>query len=244
MRIIVGCPVQRREWILPSWFGHVEQAFAVAGITPEYIFAMDPRDPSRQVIKDNCRSRNRLLHFVDLDEDQKVDRSHRWDKEDILWHMVAIRNELLREVRRLEPHAFLSLDSDILVTPQTVKNLWTTAWEDERLFDAVGGKCYLGPGVDTISWALYSEEQGMRRQEADGIFQVDVIMAIKFMSPAAFNVDYKFHHRGEDIGWSMACREAGLTLGWDGRETCKHVMREVNDQGESMITKVDPRCGF
>lgn len=244
MRIIVGCPVKHRDWILPSWFGHVEQAFSVAGVTPEYIFAVDPRDSSTQVIKDECRARGRLLHFVNIVEDQQGERSHRWDKEDRLQHLTLVRNALLREVRRLEPHAFLSLDSDILITPQTVKNLWTTAWEDERLFDAVGGKCYLGAGVDAITWGLYSEEQGLRRQEASGVFVVDVIMAIKFMSPAAFNVDYVYHHKGEDIGWSMACRRAGLTLGWDGRETCKHVMEQFDDRGESMITKVDPRCGF
>lgn len=204
---------------------------------------LDPRDPTREILKQTCKGR--LVHFVDVEEDLDDERrEHRWDSDDLLLHMAAIRNKLLRTVRQLEPHAFFSLDSDILVTRDTLKNLVQTMLEDPRSFDAVGGKCYLGVGRDNISWGRYTESMGLQRQDATGVFPVDVIMAIKLMSPAAFAVDYQYHHNGEDIGWSMACRKAGLRLGWDGRETCKHVMKQTDDQGESLITKVDPRCGF
>jgi hypothetical protein len=243
LRILVGCPVRQREWSLPHWLAHVENSFIAAGVTPEYVFVSDPRDPSLEVIKRLCTGR--LIHFVEISEDiSNVVREHKWGTESALRHMTFIRNLLLRTVRELEPEAFLSLDSDILITPDTLKNLRSTLLEDEREFDAVGGKCYLGVGVDNISWGRFSESSGLQRSDAVGVFPVDVIMAIKLMSPAAFAVDYQYHHNGEDVGWSMACKQMGLRLGWDGREACKHVMTQVDDQGESMITKFDPRCGF
>jgi hypothetical protein len=63
-------------------------------------------------------------------------------------------------------------------------------------------------------------------------------LAIKLMSPRAYNIDYRFHHQGEDIGWSVAATEKGLKLGWDGRICSKHVM--AADQ----LQLVDPRCGY
>jgi hypothetical protein len=72
----------------------------------------------------------------------------------------------------------------------------------------------------------------------DGCFPVGVIMAIKLMTPPAYNVDYEWNHQGEDIGWSLAALARGLKLGWDSRTTTKHVFYP------HLLDEVDPRCGY
>lgn len=232
--ILVGCPVYRREWILPLWFEHTRASFAEAGIEPEYIFACDRRDPSRDVIKELCPD----AHYVDLLEPQDENRAeHAWANEDNLRRMSNIRNILLDDVRSLAPEVFLSLDSDILLAKPTVGHLLESL-DDKRGFDAVGGKCYLAPGRDAPSWCNYSAATGMQRRDAEGVFPVDVIMAIKAMRPLAYEIDYSFHVDGEDVGWSLNCKIGAVGLGWDGRDVNKHVMDRAR------LTTYDKRCGF
>jgi hypothetical protein len=67
---------------------------------------------------------------------------------------------------------------------------------------------------------------------------VDVIMAMKLMKPSAYWVDYRDHEQGEDVGWSIACQEQHLRLGWDGRVCSKHVMKP------EQLDPIDARCGY
>jgi hypothetical protein len=148
--------------------------------------------------------------------------------------MVELRNLLLGAVRDQAPDVFLSLDSDILLHADQL----TLMFETLQGYDAVGGRCYMTTaGTRFPSWGrLYN---GMlQRYDATGTFQVDVIMAIKLMSPAAYHVDYTFDLQGEDVGWSRNAVSAGLRLGWDGRVAAKHVL------APHLLTARDARVGF
>jgi hypothetical protein len=79
---------------------------------------------------------------------------------------------------------------------------------------------------------------GLIRVDGRGCHKADVIMAVKLMSPAAYNVDYEVHRQGEDIGWSIAARKKGVKLGWDGRTVSKHLMTK------DALDKIDKRVGF
>lgn len=226
---------------MPAWFAYLEAALPDCDV--EYVFVGDKSDPTRSVIIEEAIKVDRPVHFVDVVEPVKEYKEHWWREDRALWRMVNLRNYLLSEVRELEPDLFLSLDSDILCHPQQITNLIETL-EDDRDFAAVGGKVFLTPGRDNPSWCRYSKERGIQRSNIDYVTPVDVIMAIKLMTPEAYRVDYQFSSNGEDIGWSLACRKAGLTLGHDGRVTSKHVMARVDENGVDLITKKDSRCGF
>lgn len=229
MRLAIGCPVAHRDWVLPRWFDHVEKACAVAGADPEFVFVCDERDPSWACIE-RLAPEARLVPCVT----RKGDDRRRWNR-DRYAEMVALRNTLLREARRIDASAFLSLDSDILVHPDQIGLLL----EDLGRFDAVGGRCYMTSfGTRFPSYAQLSRTSGLLRVDAEGVFEVDVIMAIKLMGPAAMAVSYRADLQGEDIGWSKAARELGVKLGWDGRVIAKHVMEP------HLLDKFDPRVGF
>lgn len=87
------------------------------------------------------------------------------------------------------------------------------------------GKAYMSKaGVANPSYANFNKQGSLVRSDSCGVFPVDVIMAIKLMKPSAYNVDYKPARQGEDIGWSLHCKEKGLKLGWTGEVTSRHVM--------------------
>lgn len=229
MQLLVGCPVSHRHWILPQWFQHVSQACATANLAVRYVFVGDPSDPSFEVIGQLAPNAITVEVIDTRSDDRRIWRPSRYHK------MVELRNLLLSAVRTEEPELFLSLDSDILLHPQALALLK----EDLDRFDAVGARCYMTKsGPSAPSYANLGREGALRRPDAFGVFACQVIMAAKLMTPPAYRVDYRFHIQGEDIGWSLACAEAGLRLGWDGRVASKHIVVP------SMLNTVDERVGF
>jgi hypothetical protein len=237
MHLLIGAPVAKREWIIGTWFLHVEKALQHAGIDDaEYIFLADPDDPTVEAIIDSCE---RPLHWV-WHQEGKDGRT--WDLEGgRTWnaarydYMVEIRNLLLTKVRSLQPDLFFSLDSDILLDAKTIELLV----EGIGQFDAMGLKCYMTTtGRQFPSYAMLRGAALFRKDMDIGPTPVEVIMGGKLMNPKAYQVDYKFDSHGEDIGWSRNCADAGVKLGWEGRVTNKHVM------SESWLDRVDPRCGW
>lgn len=235
MRIAIGCPVSARGWILRAWFAFVLQACHLAELEPVFVFAVSPQDRDSRVVLEQA-ARKHMVLVVDTDEEPRADVRD-WGKPSRIAHLAAIRNELLGAVRKIEPEWFLSLDSDVLLHPWWLATVWRA--EHHLRFDALGGKCYMTRKGDSCpSWAMLGREGGLRRQEAIGCFPVDVIMAIKLMSPAAYAVDYKPHPQGEDIGWAINARAAGLKLGWYGDIASKHVMKP------DLLEPVDERVGY
>lgn len=232
--IVVGCPVRDRAWCLPEWFTHVEAACAEAEEKPHYVFVGDPTQDRDTflAIDTNCHVYGRECSIVSLNEPYESYRR--------IWNLVRfsemarLRNSLLQRVRELEPEHFWSVDSDILVA----KDALASALEARSRFDAVGSRCYMTErGTFAPSYAMLNGG-GLVRPDSKGCHRVDVIMAVKLMSPKAYYVDYETHRQGEDIGWSISARKQGLKLGWDGRTISKHLMTK------DALEKVDDRVGF
>ena len=237
MKLLIGAPIWRREWIIQEWLDHTVRAANFAGFDPEFLVVMDPRDPTCPILESLCRKRNIGLKQVFTEENREPVDKRSWTP-DRLQHMVYLRNLLLKATRRLRPDFFLSLDSDILLHPATINNLINT--QDERGWAGVGGKTFMTRrGTHAPSYAMMKRHStGLLRSDSTNVMPVDVIMAIKLMTPEAYNINYEMQRHGEDIGWSLACKTAGLKLGWDGRQANKHVM-DVDALGE-----VDDRVGF
>ena len=236
--LLIGGPVWKRNWILPTWFEHVEAAAERAEVTPSYLFITDKSlDPhSVAVIEDEAFRRDRDFEVIHFPQGDRPDRRD-WPVKGRKETMVALRNLLLARVREIGPDFFLSLDSDILLHPDAISSLM----QDAARFDAIGGKCFMTvTGTNYPSCARVNEHGLLHeREDAEGsAFPMQVIMAIKLMRSTAYNIDYVYHPKGEDVGWSLECEKAGLKLGWDCKVCSKHVM------GEQWFGKFDDRCGF
>lgn len=234
--LVVGCPVLDRAWALPAWFAHLDEALARAGFAEvAFAFVGDPAVDAATWEAIAVGAAGRPVRAVVVPEMGLPDPAlaHRWTAERFR-RMVELRNALLGAVRDMAPAWFLSVDSDILLHPDALVEMSRCA----SGYDAVGAKTYLtAAGVNEISYASLVGGS-LSRSEFHGAAAVDVIMAIKLMSPAAYGVDYVWHHSGEDVGWSIAARARRLRLGFTGRVGSKHV------RSPEGLDAVDARVGY
>ncbi len=247
MRVAVGCPIRNRAWIFPEWLEHVRIAFDLAGLKPIWVFAIgvDPSgtdDGTQRLVTDLYKDEPGIWSE---EVEPPLDRQRIQWNHDRYEQMVTYRNKLLHLVQAVQPDYFLSLDSDILLHPSALVCLLDTISKPVTIqgldthYDAVGGKAFLSEGSkDITTYGSLSPQGGLRRQNSEGVFPVEIIMALKLMNPQAYNIPYKYSRWGEDIGWSQNCNESGLHLGWDGRVCSKHVMHPER------LQKVDSRVGW
>lgn len=236
--LLIGCPVMKRDWIISHWFEYAYNAAREAGYVPGFIFVLDMNDqPMANMILNMAKLYSVNLYICDIDEVERNDIRD-WNVLSRLERMVYLRNLLLEGVRKIAPKYFLSLDSDILIEKTAIVSLIDNLVANE--WDAIGGKTFMGHvGTEFPSYGNFRRgSTAIYRENQDGVFRVDCIMAIKLMTAAAYGVNYVYAQEGEDIGFSNACTSQGLKLGWDGSHTSKHVMR-IDD-----LNKLDIRCGY
>lgn len=245
--VIAGCPANGREWIIKQWVAYLARARDEADVNMmAYMLCPNLSIDLARFFEEACESHELTPILVQQKEEPREDkRTWNMDRYEV---MARLRNTMLEGVRILQPDYFLSLDSDILlgpgVLPQMIDDL------DNSEFDAVGSKCYLAPGprqtgrdgrkpvCHVVNYAKLNSNGNLLRKDQEGFFSVDVLMAIKLMSPKAYHIDYSAHRQGEDIGWSNAAKAAGLELGWDGRVVSKHCMKPEE------LHMVDDRVGW
>ena len=237
MRLIVGCPVRQREWIIKDWFESVEVAAARADLAPTYAFVGDPADATLDLLHQLTDAHRRNMVLAEEPENLTAPFRRKWDY-DRYDRMAFLRNSLLDLVRDEAPDYFLSADSDILLHPDCIRDLL----ESVTRFDAVAGACHMmehGEKCPNVAWFIPGSSDLRRQQiEHHGVIPAGIIMALKLMSPTAYAVDYKAHIHGEDIGWSQRCAERGIKLGWDNRHVNKHILEP------RMLGRFDERAGW
>jgi hypothetical protein len=240
--LLIGCPVYKREWILPKWFEHVENACELVGVSPEYVFVADDRDLATLEVISQHKGSGYVFCMQEKEEHDgqgnaigTARKMRTWDISRYEW-MTELRNALLGVVRQVAPKHFLSLDSDILLHPQSLYGMY----EFIDRVDAVGSKAYLSYEGKNFPNAghLGGPSGSLKRDDSVEVLSVEILMAVKLMAPTAYNVDYVSHSSGEDIGWSLACRKQGLRFMWDGRTPNKHVM------DRKQLDRLDKRVGF
>ena len=158
--------------------------------------------------------------------------------------MVSLRNSLLQTVRDVQPDYYLSLDSDILLTnPNTIELLIAHIKSGA---DAVNPLMFMTPfGTmypSVMNWRADVPNKAYREEkyELGKYFQSDVIMAAKMMSKDVYNnIDYTVHEQGEDVGWSLSCKQQDFKLYCASYIYAPHIMSEV--MYRSFLTNGDDR---
>lgn len=237
--LIAGCPATGREWVIRHWVTHLRRAAEYAEQSL-YIYCLVPEfdEKTARAVQEACDSNEVELFLERVEEPVRQDRRD-WYLEGRYDHMAFLRNMMLGTIRLLEPDFFLSIDSDILIGKKVIANLLTGTSE----FSAIGGKVFLSPSSRAwedhiVNFAKFNSQMNLIRSNANGRFAVDVLMALKLMTHDAYWVDYASHPQGEDIGWSLNAKEAGLRLGWDGSIASKHLMCPED------LHRIDERVGW
>lgn len=236
MKLVIGCPVYKRDWILPLWIKHVKSQglnFKDVG----FVFEVSPDDEKTVSILKQWRDADKSLGLFDINTRDDIahfshrDNGRQWTLSKYE-NMVSLRNSILNRVREISPDYYFSLDSDIILTNPNTIRLLTSHIDDGA--NAVSPLMFMTP-VGTkypsvMTWRKDDPNRAYRESDypLGTYFKSDVIMAAKMMSKDVYeNVDYSVHRQGEDVGWSLSCREKGFSLYSASYIYSVHVMSEL-----------------
>lgn len=220
MKLIIGCPIYKRDWIFPSWAAAIErQTIDLSKVG--FIFVVSSNDEKTMQYINLWKSVHPEIPMIemiardDLPHHEHAENSRQWTMSKY-HNMVSLRNTLLSEVRKYQPEFFFSLDSDILLqNPMTIELLASHIKDGA---DAVSPLMFMTPFDDKFPSVMSWIDQPGKRARRTGdyplgtYFKSDIIMAAKMMSKDLYNkVDYAFHAQGEDLGWCAEAQKNGFT---------------------------------
>ena len=221
MKLIIGCPIYKREWIFPYWIMAIErQSIPLDDVG--FVFVVSSSDEGTISLINRWKeySKKKVGFFDVVIKDDVAHHTH--DPKSRQWtmskyhNMVDLRNTLLKEVRKHQPDYFFSLDSDIIIHNSSTIELLISHIKDGA--DAVSPLMFMTPmGTDfpsVMTWIGEKSEKANRARSypLGTYFKADIIMAAKMMSKEVYNnVDYVFHSQGEDLGWCAEAHRKGFT---------------------------------
>jgi hypothetical protein len=235
MKLVIGCPTYKRTWLLPHWIRClVNQSVSLKDVG--FIFEVSPDDQDtinsleawkrfdKRIPYFNIKIREDIPHF------QHENNGRQWTMSKYV-NMVSLRNSLLETVRDVSPEYYFSLDSDILLTNPNTMELLIAHIKSGA--DAVSPLMFMTPiGTmypSVMNWREDVPNKAYRKEKYDlgTYFKSDVIMAAKMMSKNVYqNIEYSVHEQGEDVGWSLNCKNKGYELYSASYIYAPHIMSE------------------
>jgi len=235
MKIIIACPIYKRDWILSHWVRCIlKQSINISNIG--FIFEVSPEDKTTVAALRAWKQIDKNIPLFDIIERSDIphfehqNNGRQWTLSKY-HNMINMRNSILLKVREYQPDYYFSLDSDILIeNPNTIELLIAHINEGA---DAVSPLMYMTPvGTNFPSVMSWKEDWKGSRDQSYPIgtyFKSDIIMAAKMMSKKTYmNVDYEFHQQGEDLGWSKNASKNNLNLYCASYIYAPHIMSPVH----------------
>lgn len=236
MKILIGCPTYKRTWILPHWVRClVTQSVSISDIG--FVFEVSPDDEQTLASLEAWRRIDSKIPYFnvkvreDIPHFEHENNGRQWSMSKYLT-MVSLRNSLLETAREVQPDYYFSLDSDILLSNPNTLELLVAHIKSGA--DAVNPLMFMTPeGVNYPSVMTWRPDQPLKAfrkpvYDLGTYFKSDVIMAAKMMSKDVYNnVDYELHEQGEDVGWSLQCKDKGYSLYCASYIYANHVMSPI-----------------
>ena len=235
MKLIIGCPIYKRDWIIHHWIRCIlSQSIDLSKVG--FIFETAPDDISTVHSLTTWKKMDTRIPLFEIKERSDIPHfahepnSRQWTISKY-HNMVSLRNSILKTVREYQPDYYFSLDSDILLeNPNTIELLIAHINSGA---DAVSPLMFMTPFdinfPSVMTWRDASCEKAYRQQSypLGTYFKADVIMAAKMMSKDVYNnVDYEVHSQGEDLGWSRNATKLGFDLYSASYIYAPHIMGE------------------
>lgn len=244
MKYLIGLPIYKRSWILPTWFKCLEnQSVSLKDMGFLFLTGSQEQDPETFKILFDWQAAHPEVPYFDIIEKPAASHKHHlpgiraWRQADFR-KMANFRNELLERTCRLQPENYLSLDSDILFTdPLTIETLTS----ELPNFNAVSPLMYMSPKdkrhPNILSWKNGNvgceTQRCLDRYPLGTTFQAEVIMAAVLMDPEAYTKSrYRYHPSGEDVGWAYSMWRNKLTMGMVSGLYAPHIMHQAPAKGK------------
>lgn len=229
IKVMIGCPVRNRAWILPRYIESLQNLDYPEELI-EYCFIInDSSDNSFNILSDFAGQTKQQVKILTKNFGDKKTLN---EKRGIysFFHLSILRNHLLNAFLKSKCDYLFSVDSDILVPPNSLKLL---------LMDNCDIISTLVPNGELLNdenlYNILNFTQGrwkhIRIFSRDRIFKVDCTGAaylIKREVIEKYELRYSSLYGAEDIGFCKDANSKGFDIYCDGRIECKHIMKQIN----------------
>lgn len=219
-RVMIGCPVRNRAWILPHFLQNLT-ALVYPPEQIEYCFVInDCTDETELILQEFAhRFPARLLY-------DNSSRPGGWQRGSYQFSRLAeLRNRLLEEFLHSNCTYLFSVDSDIMVPPATLQQLMQV---DKDIVSALvcNGKEIGDDQFYNVFKQVGERLIPIRDFPRHGIFPVDCTGAAYLIKRQVISagVRYNSHWGAEDIGFCKEAKQHGFAIFCHGAIECEHIM--------------------
>lgn len=225
--VVVGCPVRDRAWILPYYLEHISKLdYDTRRLIPCFV-VNDSSDRTEEILRkwayENSSRYSKVIIEV-FNQGQIPDRRTQEVRNRIYHSLANVRNKFLEIACNNGADYVFSIDSDILVPPNALKDLLkhnkdiiaAQIWND-------ASKRYPNILID---------QNGVIRHyfnfPKNQLFRCDVTGAVYLISRKVVvsGVKYGYHHQGEDIAFCKDAKAKGFEIYADSNIYCEHIMNQ------------------
>lgn len=222
MKILIGCPVRNRAWILPHYL-RAMQSLDYPREKLQYCFVLNnSTDCSQEIIEEFARNNNTDIIIFDQEKPRGVERGYY-----SFTHLASLRNTLLNQFLETGADYLFSVDSDILVPADSLSRLIAHNCDIVSML-VCNGHQIGDPDVYNVLRQVDDRYEYIRDFPRHGVFPVDCTGAAYLIKRRVITrgVRYCTDGGGEDIGFCQQAREMGFQLYCDGSLEAFHIMHE------------------
>ncbi len=231
-KILIGSPVRNRARWLPYYLDHLTKLDYPKELI-EYCFVVnDSVDESLRILQQFVADRPGQVWTWNLgqNEDDRDDPVYR--AQEILAGLALLRNLLLDTAKASGADFLFSVDSDIMVPPDSLKKL---VQNDKDICSAlIYNDYHVNPEeleLGRFPNIMFKDDSGSIchyiNYPENQLFEVDVTGAVYLIKRPVFDaVRYGYHDQGEDIAFCEDAQRKGFKLWCDSRIFCQHIMTE------------------
>jgi GT2 family glycosyltransferase len=214
LKIAIGCPVRNRAWVLP---GYLKALDAIDYPDKQYIFyENDSTDISADILRDFIHEHPNTwaesIYNVSKPEHTRAGYSA-----NNYGHLANIRNHFIDMFLCGDADYLLSIDSDIIVPPDTIAKLLPLA--DNKTIVGAAISNIPGRDLDGHVPGNFMISQGDTiihppEYPITGTVGVDVVGAVYLMPRKVLEdgVRYGAHWQGEDVAFCQQAKDKGYKL--------------------------------
>jgi len=221
-RVLIGCPVRNRGWILPRYLRSLlELEYPQHCI--EYAFVVnDSTDDTLGILQEFARSSISPVHITIKNMGSRRPSSRGAYN---IGNLAILRNILLQIFLSSECSHLFSVDSDILVTPDSLSALLRLNLPIVSLL--VRNDHHLGDlGYYNISQLQGDHYRPVQDFPRGGVIQVDCTGAAYLIQRGVIEMGVRYypHRQGEDVGFCEDARARGISIWCHTGVEGSHVM--------------------
>jgi hypothetical protein len=217
MKLMVGMPIKERAWCLPEWFAALE----AQDIEHEVVAIYSPSADETELVL--------IEHNATIIYDESLGRSlsninaHCWGDLSTYHYMATMRNHLTRLALEREADYFFSLDSDIILPPNTLREMLKYAQGHPGVIAPAVNMTINARALNVMKWST-TRGHAYRDGGEPPAGKVDVVMAAMLLDRTAMECQWRSHPQGEDVGFCADALDKNVALWWLPHIQCQHLM--------------------